>query len=194
MRRGQAITALAALALSLTACGSSTPATTADGGLKAAPADLSKVTLLAVAESSQVGWHVTDGDGLPLYRYDKDTPKPSKSTCEGDCANAWKPVQVDNDPMAAGVDPGLIGTVTRADGTKQLTIAGWPQYTFAEDKTAGDLKGQAKGGVWFATAPNGAKITGAKAQNNSKTGTGTGTSSGKPSTPAPSPSASAPGY
>ncbi|MEU7479639.1 hypothetical protein AB0A63_26865 [Lentzea sp. NPDC042327] len=191
MRRGQAVAALAALALSLTACGSSqTPATTPDGGLKAAPADLSKVTLLAVAESAQVGWHVTDGDGLPLYRYDKDTPKPAKSNCEGECAKAWKPVKADNDPMAAGVDPGLIGTVTRSDGTKQLTIAGWPQYTFAEDETAGDLKGQAKGGVWFATAPNGAKITGGKAQNNAKTGT-TGAT---PTAPPPSSSAAAPGY
>lgn len=191
MRRGPALTALAALALSLTACGSGsqTPAASGNGAApQANPADLSQVTLLAVAESSQVGWHVTDGDGLPLYRYDKDTPKPAKSNCEGECANAWKPVKVDNDPMAAGVDPGLLGTVTRSDGTKQLTIAGWPMYTSNEDKTAGDLKGQAKGGVWFATAPNGAKITGAKPQSNSKSGTNTGTKS------TPVPSAPAPGY
>ncbi|MFI6095369.1 hypothetical protein ACIA8G_07455 [Lentzea sp. NPDC051213] len=180
MRRGPAITALAALALSLTACGSTqTPAGgSATGGLQAKPADLSGSMLLLIANTDQMGWFVTDGDGLPLYRYDKDTPKPSKSNCEGDCAKAWKPVLADKAPMATGVDPITIGSVTRSDGSKQLTIAGWPQYTFNEDKAAGDMKGQGKGGTWFATAPNGAKITGGKAQNNSKSS----------STPSPSPS------
>jgi predicted lipoprotein with Yx(FWY)xxD motif len=192
MRRGPAITALAALALSLTACGSAqTPAAT--GGLKAKNADLSSSMMLFIANTDQMGWFVTDGDGLPLYRYDKDVPKPSKSNCEGECAKAWVPVLADKPAMSTGVDPISMGTVTRADGTKQLTIAGWPQYRFAEDKTAGDMKGQGKGGVWFATAPNVAKITGGKAQNNSKKSSGTPStspSSGNGQAPPPT----APGY
>lgn len=198
MRRGRAITALAALAISLTACGSTQtpPGGDATGGLQAKPADLSESTMVFVANTDQMGWFVTDGDGLPLYRFDKDTPKPSKSNCEGECAKAWKPVPADKPPMATGVDPILMGTLTRPDGTKQLTIAGWPQYTSNEDKSPGDMKGQGKGGTWFATAPNGAKITGGKAQNNSR-------SSGTPSTPpspnngkAPTatPTSGAPGY
>ena len=192
MRRGPAITALAALALSLTACGSAETPVPA-GGLQAKNADLSSSMMLFIANRDDMGWYVTDGDGLPLYRYDKDTPKPSKSNCEGECAKAWKPVLADKPAMATGVDPISMGTVTRADGTKQLTIAGYPQYTYAEDKVAGDMKGQAKGGVWFATAPNGAKITGGKAQNNTNKSS---------STPSPSPSSgtgqapppAAPGY
>ncbi|MFD9704606.1 hypothetical protein [Lentzea sp. NPDC059081] len=198
MRRGQAITALAALALSLTACGGTQtpPGGAATGGLQAKNADLTGSMMLFIANTEQMGWFVTDGDGLPLYRYDKDVAKPSKSNCEGECAKAWKPVIADKPAMATGVDPISMGTVTRADGSKQLTIAGWPQYTYAEDKVAGDMKGQAKGGVWFATAPNGAKITGGKAQNNSsKT---SGTPSAPPSsagqTPQSDPPPSAPGY
>ncbi len=198
MRRGQAITALAALALSLTACGSTQtpPGGAATGGLQAKPADVSDSLLLFISNTEQMGWFVTDGDGLPLYRYDKDVPKPSKSNCDGECAKAWKPVLADKTPMATGVDPISMGTVTRSDGSKQLTIAGWPQYTYAEDKAAGDMKGQGKGGVWFATAPNGAKITGGKAQNNSRS---SGTPSTSPSSktgqaPPSAPPSSIPGY
>lgn len=200
MRRGQAITALAALAVSLTACGSGStpPGGAATGGLKAKPADLSGSMMLFIANTEQMGWFVTDGDGLPLYRYDKDVAKPSKSNCEGECAKAWKPVPADKPAMATGVDPISMGTVTRADGTKQLTIAGWPQYTFAEDKAAGDMKGQGKGGVWFATAPNGAKITGGKAQNNSQNNPQNKSGSTPSTSPTPgtgqAPPPAAPGY
>ncbi|MDX3660875.1 hypothetical protein PV646_26535 [Streptomyces sp. ID05-26A] len=179
MRRGQATTALAALAIALTACGSTqTPpgGEAAPGGLRAKNADLEGHNNYFIANTEQMGWFVIDAEGLPMYRYDKDVPKPSKSNCEGECAKAWKPVLADKTPMATGVDPISMGVLTRPDGTKQLTIQGWPQYTYAEDKVAGDMKGQAKGGVWFVTAPNGAKITGGKAQNNSNK------SSSKPST------------
>ncbi|MFJ8966220.1 hypothetical protein ACIRG5_43190 [Lentzea sp. NPDC102401] len=198
MRREQAITALAALALSLTACGSTQtpPGGAATGGLQAKPADLGGANLYFISNTEQMGWFVTDADGLPLYRYDKDVPKPSKSNCEGECAKAWKPVPADKTPMATGIDPISMGVLTRPDGTKQLTIQGWPQYTYAEDKTAGDMKGQGKGGVWFVTAPNGAKITGGKAQNNSNKSSGTPSTSPSSTGQAPSSAAppAAPGY
>lgn len=198
MRRGQAITALAALAVSLTACGSTQtpPGGAATGGLQAKPADLSNANMYFIANTDQMGWFVTDAAGLPLYRYDKDVPKPSKSNCEGECAKAWKPVLADKTPMATGVDPITMGVLTRPDGTKQLTIAGWPQYTYAEDKAAGDMKGQGKGGVWFVTAPNGAKITGGKAQNNSNKSSSTPSTSPSSNgqTPPSAPPSGTPGY
>jgi predicted lipoprotein with Yx(FWY)xxD motif len=196
MRRGPAITALAALALALTACGSTqTPAPT--GGLQAKNADNSASMALFIANRDDIGWFVTDSEGLPLYRFDKDTPKPSKSNCEGECAKTWKPVPADKPVMATGVDPISMGSVTRADGTKQLTIAGYPQYTYAEDKVAGDMKGQAKGGTWFVTAPNGAKITGGRTQNNSNKSSSTPSKSPTPAngqTPPSAPTSGVPGY
>lgn len=198
MRRGPAITALAALAISLTACGSTAtpPGGAATGGLQAKPADLSGTNMYFIAHTDQMGWFVTDAEGLPLYRFDKDTPKPSKSNCEGECAKAWKPVLADKAPMATGVDPISMGVLTRPDGTKQLTIAGYPQYTYAEDKSAGDMKGQGKGGTWWVTAPNGAKITGGKAQNNSRSSSSPSTSpkSGTGQAPPSAPVSGAPGY
>ena len=115
--------------------------------------------MLSVSESTQLGWLVTDSEGKTLYRFDKDSAKPPKSTCDSDCASKWPPVPAKGQPMTAGVDPTLVGSVTRADGTKQLTLDGWPLYRFTEDRQPGDIKGQGKGGTWFAAAPNGQKVT-----------------------------------
>ena len=57
-----------------------------------------------------------------------------------------------------GVDSSLIGTVTRKDGTHQVTYGGWPLYHFESDTKAGDLTGQGNtgfGAVWWVVAPNG---------------------------------------
>ncbi|MDX6295295.1 MAG: hypothetical protein QOH50_4370 [Kribbellaceae bacterium] len=52
-----------------------------------------------------------------------------------------------------------VGTVSRADGSKQLTLGGLPLYQFANDTKAGDVKGQALGGIWWVVGPDGKKIT-----------------------------------
>ncbi|GAB3733749.1 hypothetical protein GCM10027598_58620 [Amycolatopsis oliviviridis] len=102
---------------------------------------------------------VVNGAGLTLYRFDKDTAKPSKSTCNGDCAKTWPPVLVNSGSkiFLAGVKRSAVGTVKRDDGTQQVTIGGWPVYRFAKDAKAGDTKGQGVGGTWFGVAPTGQK-------------------------------------
>jgi hypothetical protein len=62
-------------------------------------------------------------------------------------------------PQLDGVDPSLVGTVTRTDGTKQVTLAGLPLYLFASDSKAGEAKGQAVGGVWWVVGAGGKKVT-----------------------------------
>ncbi|AVH55076.1 MULTISPECIES: SCO0930 family lipoprotein [Streptomyces] len=114
---------------------------------------------LAVTESAELGEVLTDGAGFTLYRFDKDTAEPPKSSCDGDCAKAWPPVPAEGAEAATGVDKALLGEVTRTDGTKQLTVAGWPMYRYAKDTKAGDTNGQGVGGTWFASAPTGKKAT-----------------------------------
>ena len=58
---------------------------------------------------------------------------------------------------AAGMDPALLGEVVRTDGSKQLTVGGWPAYRYNKDTKAGDVNGQGVGGVWFALAADGKK-------------------------------------
>ncbi|MEU5096289.1 SCO0930 family lipoprotein [Streptomyces sp. NPDC020996] len=114
---------------------------------------------LSVAQNPELGKVLTDSAGLTLYRFDADTAEPPKSNCDGACATTWPPVPADDATAGAGVDKSLLGEVTRADGTKQLTIGGWPAYRYAKDTKAGDIAGQGVGGKWYALAPDGKKAT-----------------------------------
>lgn len=138
------------------AAGSSTPKVgagdAADGDQQAQGAGE-----LAVRSDGKLGSFVTDGQGMTLYRFDKDKPGVNKSACEGKCATTWPPVPAGDATASAGLDSKLMGSVTRADGTKQLTLAGWPMYRFAKDAKPGDANGQNVGGTWFASAPDGKK-------------------------------------
>ncbi|MFJ4535263.1 SCO0930 family lipoprotein [Streptomyces tibetensis] len=115
---------------------------------------------LSVSTAEKVGKVVTDSLGLTLYRFDQDTEQPPKSNCDGDCAKTWPPVPADDAEAGEGIDKALLGSVTRADGTKQLTVGGWPAYRYAKDVNAGDVKGQGVGGKWYALAPDGKKAQG----------------------------------
>ncbi|WP_327009866.1 hypothetical protein OHA72_23120 [Dactylosporangium sp. NBC_01737] len=105
----------------------------------------------------KMGKVVVDQKGWVLYRFDKDTASPSKSTCEGKCAQVWPPAITDGNPELAGVDPAIVGTVTRGDGSRQITLAGWPVYRYIGDPKPGAWKGQNVGGIWFVVAPTGKK-------------------------------------
>ncbi|MFI7358145.1 SCO0930 family lipoprotein [Streptomyces avidinii] len=130
----------------------------ADGAAGAKPAGQ-----LAAAPDDKLGQVLTDSAGLTLYRFDKDTAKPPKSNCDGDCAKTWPVVAAGDVTAAAGMDPALLGEVVRTDGSKQLTVAGWPAYRFNKDAKAGDVNGQGVGGVWFAFGPDGKKAAKAEA-------------------------------
>ncbi|MEU8752709.1 SCO0930 family lipoprotein [Streptomyces chartreusis] len=115
---------------------------------------------LTVATNAELGELLTDSDGMTLYRFDKDVAEPPKSNCDGDCATKWPPVPADDATAGVGIDKNKLGSVTRTDGTKQLTIDGWPAYRYAKDTKAGDVNGQGVGGTWYALAPTGKKAQG----------------------------------
>ncbi|MFC7387041.1 hypothetical protein [Sphaerisporangium rhizosphaerae] len=103
--------------------------------------------------------HVVDVNQSTLYRFDKDSADPSRSTCEGDCAVTWPPVTIKlgGKVYVRGVRPADVGAIRRGDGRIQITIGGWPVYRFAKDQRPGDEKGQGVGGTWFAVALDGSK-------------------------------------
>ena len=84
----------------------------------------------------------TDAKGMTLYTYDKDSG--GKSACNGDCATNWPPLMA----AADAKDEGEWTVVTRDDGAKMWAYEGKPLYTFIQDKKAGDVTGDGKGGVW----------------------------------------------
>ncbi|MGW6950740.1 SCO0930 family lipoprotein [Streptomyces xanthophaeus] len=171
MKRGTTLAAVAmTVVLAATACGPSQdkasdtaqPAGAASSqGYDAPAADAVAAAgpagQLAVSADDKLGPVLNDSAGLTLYRFDKDTAKPPKSNCDGDCAKTWPVVAAGDATAAAGMDPALLGEVVRSDGSKQLTVAGWPAYRFNKDTKAGDVNGQGVGGVWFAFAPDGKK-------------------------------------
>ncbi|WP_329789912.1 hypothetical protein V1227_37850 [Lentzea sp. DG1S-22] len=147
IRRSAAVVALGLI--SLTAC-AGTPES------KPVAQRQESVVALNVAENADLGRLVTDVKGFTLYRFDGD--KPGVSTCDGECAATWPPATVPGENFTVdGVDRGLVGSIVRADGSRQLTVDGMPQYRFAEDTEPGETKGQGLQGKWFATAKDGAR-------------------------------------
>lgn len=161
---------LAALALS--ACGSGAPAQP-----QAAPAaeqgmqgmDHSSmggmhhgsdgVQLWAV-QSGPLGVVVTNADGHVLHRFDGDSATPSATACTDACATQWPPLLVEagEQPELLGVDADKVGVLQRPDGTRQITLAGWPLYMYAQDDgSLTTTAGQGTDGKWFAVAPDGSK-------------------------------------
>ncbi|WP_406288670.1 hypothetical protein [Embleya sp. NBC_00896] len=132
---------------------------------------------LKAGKDATLGTIVSDGTGFTLYRFDKDTAKPSKSNCDGECAVKWPAVTTtDGNVQLNGIDKSAVGSVKRSDGTTQVTIGGWPVYRFAADAKPGETKGQGVGGVWFAVTPDGKKAGAATtpAPETGKPATGSG--------------------
>ena len=149
----------ALLAAALAACSAPEPS----GASDAAPATQLAApdrTVLAANSTAKLGTVVIDGLGWTLYRSDADSAMPSKSACTGACADEWPPVLMQGGtPDYEGVDPSVVGTITRDDGRKQVTIGGWPVYRHANDSAPGSVDGQGAQGTWFAVTPTGAKAS-----------------------------------
>jgi len=112
-----------------------------------------------VSESSDFGSILVDGEGLSLYLFTNDTQDSGTSTCTGECLVEWPALTTEGDPVAGeGVDATLLSTITRDDGSLQVTYNGWPLYYFHEDAAPGDTNGQGLGGVWFLVSPEGEAI------------------------------------
>ena len=116
---------------------------------------------VSVGAASGVGQVLVDSKGLTLYYFEKDQKGSGQSKCEGPCAQAWPPLTTSGQPKAmSGVNASMLGTIKRSDGSSQVTYAGWPLYTFIEDKAPGQDNGtdsKAFGGSWYPLHPNGQK-------------------------------------
>lgn len=104
---------------------------------------------VGVTNDMTLGAFLTGQNGMTLYVLTKDTA--DTSTCSGTCATNWPPLSV---ASGATITPpsgatATFATITRSDGTMQVTYNHMPLYYFAGDSAAGDTKGQGKSGVWF---------------------------------------------
>ncbi len=157
---------LGALAIGLTSaavlvgCGTST----------AAPPGLSPASLhgptyrIDAASVGGLGTVLVDGKGFTLYLFVPDHHA-SHSRCRGICAFEWPPLLLPkgvSEPLAGpGVKTSLLGTTRRADGSRQVTYAGWPLYRWFNDTAPGEATGENLnnlGGLWLAISPRGQPV------------------------------------
>ena len=97
---------------------------------------------------------LTNAKGFTLYSFAPDTPTASK--CYGSCAVYWPPVT--GTPAAGQGLPGKVTTITRTDGSHQLTYNGHPLYTYIGDSAPGQATGNnlnLNGGLWHEVTVSG---------------------------------------
>ncbi|MGC9156032.1 MAG: COG4315 family predicted lipoprotein [Ferrimicrobium sp.] len=176
--------------LTLAACGSSSSTTSSSSSSNKSSAssttakssNASTITsgaTVATSSSSGYGTILTSKAGQTYYLFTGDTK--GKSNCTGACAKAWPPV-VGSPAVSGGASSKLVGTITRANGQKQVTYDGHPLYTFASDTGPHQINGEginAFGGHWYVISPTGKAITssGGGSTYASTTSTGSSTSS-----------------
>jgi predicted lipoprotein with Yx(FWY)xxD motif len=153
-RRFGALLAVGALAVAAAACSTGAGAS-APGPVPSATGDLLS------AQATSLGTILVDGKGRTVYEFAND--QAGQSTCTGGCAANWPfvpaPAML---PTSLPAVTGKVGTTTRSDGARQLTIAGHPVYTFAGDSAPGQTNGQGitlDGGLWTVASPAGAPLT-----------------------------------
>jgi predicted lipoprotein with Yx(FWY)xxD motif len=127
--------------------------------------------------STGAGKILVDAQGRTMYAFAADSK--GKSNCTGSCLTYWPPVHAGSKaPQAAAGVTATFGVLHRQDGTAQLTVDGYPMYTYIGDTKPGATTGQGKnlsGGLWWVVAPSGKWITKA----GSATGTATKSQSGR---------------
>ena len=170
MTRPIGLAALAvAGALALAACGNST--TSSSSGAAAAPgygggtagaSNGSTAASVVSTKTSSLGTFLVDGQGRTLYLWDADHGP--RSTCTAACAQAWPPLTTTGAPKASGaVKSSLLGTATRADGSREVTYAGHPLYTYAGDTRPGQVTGEGSnsfGAPWWTVTTAGRALQG----------------------------------
>ena len=101
-----------------------------------------------VVEHNDLGAMLTDAAGRSLYLSARD--RREVSNCTGVCARVWPPLLTADDPVAGdGVSVETLGTITRRDGSRQVTYDGRPLYQFARDDKPVDVNGHGMGDAWF---------------------------------------------
>jgi len=141
------------------ACGTAAGSTAAG-----APASSGSTTATVIeSHHGSAAPFLTNASGRAVYLWAADSM--NKSMCSGACAGAWPPVTTMGKVTAAhGAKTADLGTITRSDGTKQVTYLGHPLYYFAGDSGPGQTHGQGSdsfGAKWWLVTPAGAKITAA---------------------------------
>lgn len=109
--------------------------------------------VLNATSNSTLGNFLVSSNGMTLYQYSKDNT--GTSNCTGQCAIVWPPYSALATASLVGGQGvlGDISTLTRADGTMQVTYNGIPLYLYSNDVKPGDTTGQNFAKMWSVVKP-----------------------------------------
>jgi predicted lipoprotein with Yx(FWY)xxD motif len=143
------------VALAVAACGGGGAATAAT------PKTSHGASATVGVAISSLGSILVGSTGRTLYLFKADSG--TSSACSGACATAWPPLLATGKPTAGtGLTASKLATITRSDGSGQVTYNGHPLYLFIKDQKPGETNGQgntAFGAAWFALSPAGNQIS-----------------------------------
>ncbi len=153
----RAALAAAMSALMLVACGGqstgagATASPSPSATPTATPAASASPVVLAQVVGSMGTILVAASNGHTLYTFNSDTP--GVSNCKGGCVSSWPPLTVPagSTATAGTAVPGQLATITRDDGSLQVTYKGLPLYFFHSDSKPGDTNGNYTG--WSLVKP-----------------------------------------
>lgn len=97
----------------------------------------------AAAKVGRLGprYVLTDFRDQPLYTFDRDGRAPA---CKGECLEVWPPLRA----PATAAPIGAWSPVDRPDGIRQWSYQGKLVYTYSEDVSPWEARGDKAGGVW----------------------------------------------
>ncbi len=102
---------------------------------------------VVISQSSGASPHLLGPSGNALYTFDSDTT--TSSACASGCTDTWPPIVAKPGyTLQAGGHEDDFGTITRSDGSLQLTYYGKPLYYYAGDASATDTNGDGLFGKW----------------------------------------------
>lgn len=116
---------------------------------------------LTVATAEGIdGSYVADSAGTSLYYLEGDT---DGSKCVDACTTTWPPFLVEGalPSESPGLDSAMVGVVTRADGSTQVTYGNHPLYRYSGDSGVGSTAGHGvedQWGHWYLVTPDGAEV------------------------------------
>ena len=146
MSASRVLVLFATAVLVVAGCTSSGAGANPTGGAASSAAGV----IVGAASSPSFGMVLTGPNGMTLYAHAGDSA--TSSTCTGSCATAWPPLAATGQPTAGAGVTGQLGTLTRADGTTQVTYGGMPLYYWQGDTKPGDVTGNGIDGFSVATA------------------------------------------
>ena len=127
-----------------------------------APAAQTARTARVGLARTSLGKILVTASGFTLYEFSRD-PR-NKNTCAKvrECSNTWPALTTSGNPVAgAGLKASLLSTIRLSGGTRQVTYAGHPLYTYAPASERGETAyvgaGQF-GGTWYAVNAAGGRV------------------------------------